>query len=61
MRDFPTDPLAQHSAFIAALCADWAEAGTVTGATPRADAVLEISKQINSTRDGRGIVTASGK
>lgn len=50
MRSFPSDSMAQHSRFIEALCQDWREAGTVTRVTPRADAVLEISRQIN--RDG---------
>lgn len=50
MKPFPTDPMQQHDLFIAALCADWRAAGTVTRVTPRADAVLEISKQ--HPRDG---------
>jgi hypothetical protein len=48
MRNFPTDPMAQHNLFIAALCEDWREAGTVTRDTPRANAVAEITRQVNA-------------
>jgi hypothetical protein len=43
--------MAQHNRFIDALCADWREAGTVTRNTPRADRIMEISRQLNSTEE----------
>jgi hypothetical protein len=49
MKPLPTDPMAQHTRFIEALCQDWRDAGTVTRITPRADRVMEISKQLNAT------------
>jgi hypothetical protein len=51
----------QHDLFIAALCADWLEAGTATRTTPRADRVMEISRQINSSsREARAAEKAAG-
>lgn len=51
MRDFPRNLMTQHTLFIEALCADWREAGTVTRNTPRADRIMEISRQLNSTEE----------
>jgi len=45
MKPIPTDPMAAHSCFINALCADWLEAGTVVRSGPRSNAVLEIIRQ----------------
>jgi hypothetical protein len=46
MRDFPTDSIRQNDRLIAALCTDWLAAGTTTRDTPRADRVIEISRQL---------------
>lgn len=46
MKPVPTDPMAQHARFIAALCDDFASPDFARdGKTPRADAVVEISRQ----------------
>ena len=45
MRNFPTDPMAQHNLFIAALCEDLAAAELKD--TPRAKRILEITRQVN--------------
>jgi hypothetical protein len=44
--NFPTDPIRQNDRLIAALCTDWLAAGTITRDTPRADRVIEISRQL---------------
>jgi hypothetical protein len=46
MKQFPTNPMAQHARYIEALCEDWRDAGTVTRITPKADRVLEIARQV---------------
>jgi hypothetical protein len=43
--------MARHGRFIDALCADWLAAGTVTRDTPRADAVMEICRQVDRGPD----------
>jgi hypothetical protein len=61
MKPLPTDPMAQHTRFIEALCQDWRDAGTVTRITPRADRVLEINKQLNAiSRETRAAEKAAG-
>jgi hypothetical protein len=52
MNQLPENPIARHNRFIEALCSDWQEAGTVTRNTPRADAVLEISRQTRPRKEG---------
>ena len=49
--NFPTDPMRQNDRLIEALCADWQAAGTVTRDTPRADSVIEISRQLREAGD----------
>ena len=46
MRDFPTDPMAQHSLFMAALCGDMRDLCAGRG-TPRSDRIAEIARQTN--------------
>ena len=62
MRDFPTDPMRQHDRFVSAFCADlwdqWVNGGT---GTPNADRIMEISKQINSTREPERSNKAPGR
>jgi hypothetical protein len=51
MRPIPFDPIGQHNLFIEELCADWRETGIVTleaKHTPRAQRILEISRQTSS-------------
>ena len=48
MRDFPTDPMRQHSRFIAALCDDMAS-GHFSLKGGKAERVMEICRQINET------------
>jgi hypothetical protein len=54
MKSFPTDPMRQHDRFVSAFCDDlwdqWMNGGT---GTPNADRIMEISKQINSTRESK--------
>jgi hypothetical protein len=52
MNQLPENPIAKHQRFIEALCTDWQEARTVTRNTPRADAVLEISRQTRPRKEG---------
>lgn len=47
MKPFPTDPMRQHTRMIAAFCDDIVAGDCRTA--PRAKAVAEISRQINST------------
>jgi hypothetical protein len=62
MRDFPTDPMRQHDLLIAAICDDllgrWVDGGSKT---PNADRVMEISRQINSTREPERSNKAPGR
>jgi hypothetical protein len=62
MKSFPTDPMAQHNLFIAALCEDWRESGIVSlnsEHTPRSNAVAEITRQTN-LKGGRVAEKAPG-
>lgn len=50
MRNFPTDPMAQHGLFMAAFCDDLIDlcANRKPGNdTPRADRIAEIARQTN--------------
>lgn len=53
MKALPTDPLAQHARYVSAICEDWGEAirdGRSLRDTPRADAVVEIGRQMREAR-----------
>lgn len=53
MKNWPTDPIAQHNRFISAFCEDLMSI-CLEGkqGTPRTDRVCEINRQVNSsTRD----------
>ena len=53
MKALPADPLARHARFISAICEDWGEAmreGRSLNDTPRADAVVEIDRQMRGAR-----------
>lgn len=46
MKPLPTDPMARHARFIAALCDDFASPEFMrSGKTPRADAVVAVSRE----------------
>lgn len=51
MKDWPTDAMRQHDRVIAALCDDWLETGVVSLDGPKTTRVVEINRQINSTRE----------
>jgi hypothetical protein len=51
MNPLPADPLARHGRFIAAWCDDLASRDLLrTGRTPRADAILAVSRPRNEAR-----------
>jgi hypothetical protein len=54
MRDFPTDPMRQHNRFVAAFCDDLFDMCMKGGTgTPRADRIMEISRQLNRKEAGK--------
>jgi hypothetical protein len=54
MNPLPTDPMARHARFIAALCADLETPAFLrTGKTPRADAVVAVQR-IAEREQGEG-------
>lgn len=54
MKPFPTDPMAAHARFMAAICDDFASPDFLrTGATPRANAAVEIARQQRSMGKGQ--------
>lgn len=59
MKPLPTDPMARHARFVAALCDDFASPEFLrTGKTPRADALVATADAIRSSEFHRG--TAEG-
>jgi hypothetical protein len=51
MKTLPQDPTAQHQRLIAALCQDFATPEFMrTGSTPRANAVVEIARQLRGVK-----------
>jgi hypothetical protein len=53
MKNWPTDPMAQHNLLIAALCEDIIETGKVSLDGPKTSRVAEINRQVTATVESR--------
>lgn len=62
MKDWPTDPMAQHNLVIAALCEDIMATGKFSLDGPNVTRVTEINRQLNTPREpGAGNSSRSDK